>query len=121
MTASPGPGPAFPAEENPAEEGGPGPDAESYVVLDIGEGIGALALYCPADLNGTEIEISQPGAPRTHSLVRERRIGAAAPVYAAVYPGLPAGDYTIWREDDTPAGSFQIKGGEVTTFEWPGP
>jgi hypothetical protein len=93
--------------------------AESYVVLDVGGDIGALALYCPADLEGAEIEISRAGEPRTHSLVRERRIGdGQPPQYAAVYPGLQAGEYAIWRPDDSQAGSVLVKGGEVASFEW---
>jgi hypothetical protein len=97
----------------------PGPDAESYVVLDIGGEVGALVLYCPANLDGAEIEISRDDAPRTHSQVRERRIGSAPPIYAAVYPGLSNGVYTIWRDDSTPAGTVRLDGGQVATFHWP--
>jgi hypothetical protein len=103
----------------PGAEQAPGPDAESYAVLDIGGDIGALVLYAPPELAGAEIEISREGAPRTHSQVRERRIGTAAPLYAAVYPGLPAGTYTIWRDATTPAGATEIKGAQVTDFHWP--
>ena len=48
------------------------------VVLDIGADVGALVLYAPPQLDGAEIEVS-PGAlaPRTHSVVRQRR--AAGP------------------------------------------
>ncbi len=105
---------AGPGLEAPA----PGPDAESYAVLEIGGDIGALVLYAPPELCGTEIEISREGAPRTHSLIRERRIAGGAPVYAAVYPGLPKGEYTIWRDADSPAGTVVVEGGRVTDFEW---
>ncbi len=111
----------------------PGPDGESCVVLDIGADIGALVLYAPPDLVGAEIEISltqaatqtrqatqrhADHAPRTHALVRERQSGTAEPVYAAVYPGLAAGTYTIWRDTNTPAGATQVEGGQVTSWHW---
>ena len=39
--------------------------------------------------------------------------------YAAVYPGLAAATYTIWRDAHTPAGTAEICGGQVTTWHWP--
>jgi hypothetical protein len=110
---------------------------QDCVVLDIGGEVGALILYAPAELSGAEVEISLPGAgPRTHSIVRERRVDQnaagrhqpgrhAAPsgpgdtaVYAAVYPGLRAGIYTIWRDAQTPAGTVKIEGGQVASWLW---
>jgi hypothetical protein len=98
-----------------------GPSRAGSVVLDLGSGIGALVLDAPAELNGQEIEISPAGGPparRTHSLVRERRTRAGRG-YAAVYPGLSAGDYTVWRDPVTPAGAVTIDGGRVTRYRWP--
>jgi hypothetical protein len=103
------------------EAPGPGPDAESYAVLDIGGDIGALVLYAPAELCGTEIEISRAGtegAARTHSLIRERQVPGSPPVYAAVYPGLVSGEYTVWRDEDASAGTVVVEGGQVADFEW---
>jgi hypothetical protein len=97
-----------------------GPTAPGTVMLDIGPGVGALILAVPAELNGAEIEISQHGSPdavRTHSQVRERP-SATGTVYAAVYPGLPEGQYTIWRDADTVAGTIEVTGGQVATFDW---
>ncbi len=90
------------------------------VMLDIGAGTGALVLYTPAGLAGSEIEISpnQPGASRTHASVRERP-GSHGSRHAAVYPGLPAGDYTIWGQTGAPVASVTITGGEITCAEWP--
>ena len=91
------------------------------VVLDLGGDVGALVLETPAALHGREIEISlADGAAgtRTHSLVRERGT-AAGTSYAAVYPGLAAGRYLIWRHIDTPLGEVTIDGGMVTRFRWP--
>jgi hypothetical protein len=100
-----------------------GPSGPGSVVLDLGEGVGALVVEAPPELSGREIEISASGGVwsggrRTHSLVRERRT-AAGTSYAAVYPGLPAGRYLIWRHADTPAGEVTIDGGTVTRFRWP--
>ena len=100
----------------------PGPSSSGSVVLDLGAGIGALILDGTADRAGREIEISPvPGgasARRTHSLVRERRTGAGK-CYAAVYPGLAAGDYTIWQDDVTPAATITVDSGQVTRYRWP--
>jgi hypothetical protein len=99
----------------------PAPSGIGTVLLDIGADTGALILHTPAELNGVEIEISPNGAadaPRTHSRVRERRIGAAVR-HAAVYPGVPAGSYTIWRDAATPAAIVTITGGSVTSCRWP--
>jgi hypothetical protein len=98
-----------------------GPSSAGSVVLDLGAGIGALILDAPAELAGREIEISPAGgdvsARRTHSLVRERRAGAG-PSYAAVYPGLAAGDYTIWQDAVTPAATITVHSGQVTRYQW---
>jgi hypothetical protein len=99
----------------------PGPSRPGSVVLDVGSGIGALVLHVPAALDGREIEISPlrgPGTGRMHSQVRERRAGGGGQ-YAAVYPGLAAGDYLIWRDATTAAGVVTIEGGRVTSCHWP--
>jgi hypothetical protein len=104
-----------------------GPSAAGSVVLDLGPQVGALVLYAPADLDGVEIEISpgdDPAARRTHSLVRKRDCGGPDPgsvSYAAVYPNVRAGSYTIWRADGTPAGIVAIRGSQVASWHWPVP
>jgi hypothetical protein len=101
-------------------EAAAGPTGPGTVVLDLGADIGALILYTPADLNGAEIEISRddPGAPRTHSQVRPRPMPGTT-AYAAVYPGLAAGQYTIWRDERTPVAAVDITGGKITSCHWP--
>ena len=59
-------------------------------------------------------------AGRTHALVRERRLGGISS-HAAVYPALPAGDYTIWRDAGSPAGTVRIDGGAATSYRWAEP
>lgn len=88
----------------------------STVVLDIGADVGALVLYTPDAMDGWEIEISRAGEKRTHSQVHRRDTGH----YAAVYPGLAAGEYTIWhRDDDLAVTTATITGGNVTHCRWP--
>jgi hypothetical protein len=98
-----------------------GPSGPGTVVLELGAGVGALVLCTPAELDGREIEISrdedQP-ARRTHSRVRPRHMPAGTR-YAAVYPDLAAGAYTIWAGEHRRAGSVVITGGRVTSWNWP--
>ena len=94
-----------------------GPSGPGTVVMDVGGDIGALILYTPAAMDGREIEISRdgpPGARRTHSQVRARHMPSGTR-YAAVYPGLSAGVYTVWDEHDRPAARAVITGGQVAT------
>ena len=98
-----------------------GPSGPGTVVLELGADVGALVLYTPAELDGREIEISRdddPAARRTHSQVRPRHM-ATATRYAAVYPDLAAGPYTIWADEQSPAGRVVITGGRVTNWSWP--
>ena len=91
------------------------PSWDGSVVLDIGGEIGALLLRTPPTMNGVEIDLipEDEGLLHTHSAVRERRLlGGVA--YAAGYPSLKAGRYTV-------AGSGQtvtIVGGQVTETEY---
>ena len=100
-----------------------GPSGPGTVVLELGADVGALVLFTPAELDGREIEISLEGYPagrRTHSRVRPRHMPAGTR-YAAVYPDLPAGSYTIWADQESRAGSVVIAGGQVTNWSWPDP
>jgi hypothetical protein len=94
-----------------------GPTEPGTVLLELGGDVGALILAVPAALDGAEIEISRDGQPRCHAQVRERRARGGS-TYAAVYPGLASGRYTIWRDRDVPAGSVEVCGGQVATFTW---
>ena len=97
-----------------------GPSGPGTVILELGAGVGALVLYTPAELDGREIEISRDdqGAGRTHSQVRPRHMPTGTR-YAAVYPDLAAGPYTIWADEQNPAGQVVITGGQVTNWSWP--
>ncbi len=97
-----------------------GPSGSGTVVLELGPGAGALVLHVPAEMNGTEIEVSLAGSHgrRTHSMVRPRHVPAGTR-YAAVYPGLPPGEYTIWRADQTAAMTVTVAEGTANTARWP--
>jgi hypothetical protein len=95
-----------------------GPSETGSVVLDLGGDTGALIIYTGPDLHGREIEVSREGAGRTHSAVRERRVRDGS-FHSAVYPDLTAGVYTVWWDDDTPAGEVSVHGGGIAEFVWP--
>src|ERR1700677_1900293 len=91
------------------------PSWDGSVVLDIGGDVGALMLRPPSTLNGCEIDLDPDDetAPHTHSAVRERRlIGGVA--YAAVYPSLKAGRYTV----EGTGQRVTIVGGQVTEIAY---
>jgi len=105
------------------EPSGSEPSGSGSVVLDLGPHKGALVLHTPPGLDGRDIEISRlaGGAPRgrTHSRVRQRHTQGGVQ-YAAVYPGLRAGDYIVWCDATTGAMIVTVDGGQVTTARWPG-
>src|SRR5579883_1087287 len=78
-----------------AFEARPGP-SEGAVVLDIGEGAGALVVYAPAALEDAEVEIRARGGRWTgrHVAVRRRAV-AGGERFAAVFPALRAGPYEL--------------------------
>jgi hypothetical protein len=51
-------------------------------------------------------------------MVRPRHV-ASGTQYAAVYPGLPPGEYTIWAQDGSPAVTATVAEGVATTASWP--
>lgn len=96
-----------------------GPSHDGSVVLDIGAGIGALVLHVPAELVGVEIDVVGigPGTTSTHSLVRPRLMPDRT-LYAAVYPGLPEGEYRIPTAAGFPATDVHVLGGSVAEVSW---
>jgi hypothetical protein len=93
------------------------PSRAGAVVLDIGAGVGALILNVPAAWHAREIDISGTDGHRTHAAVRERVLGGGS-LYSVVYPALPEGEYTIWTDRNTPAGTATVTGGDVTYLDW---
>ena len=91
-----------------------------HVVLDIGEEIGALIVHTSEALLGREIEVSPKGSAgkRVHTDVLERRINGLT-VFAAVFPSLTEGDYSLWREIVT-GDEVTIVCGAVAEVDWRG-
>ena len=73
----------------------------------------------PPELLGAEIEVSPVGrdTERTHVAVRERRTPAGTQ-YAAIYPALMQGDYTVWAVDGVAASKVTIEGAHVAQLDW---
>jgi hypothetical protein len=90
-----------------------------YVVLDIGEHLGALIVYTDAALHGTEVEISPAGedSNRSHKDVLERGV-TGRPAFTAVFDKLPEGTYTLWSGGVPRARGVQVSGGAVAELDW---
>lgn len=95
------------------------PSYEGSVVMDIGGDTGALVIYTPDALADLEIEIARQGEDRpfVHTAVRERHLTEGS-LFAAVYPNLPAGRYTLMPVSSQPALDVTIEGGRVTELTW---
>lgn len=87
------------------------------VVLDIGDGVGALMLYTNPELVGHEVEVSRKDQEsRIHTVVHERRIMGRT-VFAGVFPELSEGDYRVWTDDPRPVAEVTIVSGQVTEVD----
>ncbi len=101
----------------------PGPSPVASVVLDIGEGVGALIVRTTPDLDGQEIEIRRCGDPwrGVHTAVR-RRVLPAGHQFAAVYGSLPAGRHELRRKgsaDERPVLTVDVAEAAVAGAVWP--
>ncbi|HEV3127972.1 MAG TPA: hypothetical protein VGY32_03270 [Solirubrobacteraceae bacterium] len=90
-----------------------------FVVLDIGQDLGALIIHADPGLHGVEVEISPAGADdqRSHKEFLERRM-AQRPAFTAVFDALPQGAYTLWLGDQPRARDVVIEGGKVSQLDW---
>jgi hypothetical protein len=89
------------------------------VIVDVGEHTGALVLTAPVQREGMEVEIHPASDPsrRTHVWVLPRA-GRDGTVYAAVFPSLPAGDYTVLEPDGSVATTVAVPPNQVTNATW---
>jgi hypothetical protein len=85
------------------------------VAVEVGADVGTLVLWAGAALEGAELELSpwDDDARRRHVAVLARRLPGRT-VYAAVYPGLPAGRYRLWDVEGRPAMTVDVPAGCVT-------
>ncbi|MEU4237003.1 phospholipase [Actinoplanes sp. NPDC026619] len=96
------------------------PSGQGTVVLNIGEGIGALLIHTPGRLHGHEIEVSPIDDPahRTHAAVRARYVRGGV-MWSVVIDSLPCGRYTVWQDPVTPLAEIDVPSGGVGEFTWP--
>ncbi len=130
------------AEENPHAGKG------SSVLLDIGDGIGAIVVTLPADLDDLEIErrpVGEHTPPPEHEGVASghghgygyghghahgayphvavvpRPSPEGRVIHSAVFPDVPEGRYELYV---VPAGPVRltvaVRSGEITEAAWPG-
>ena len=87
--------------------------------MEVGGDIGALVVYTPDELAGLEIELARRGDNHqfVHTEVRERRLPDGT-IYAAVFPAVPAGDYTLLSAAALPALDVSVEGGRVAELTW---
>ena len=85
------------------------------VLLDLGDGIGALIVHTGPELLGIEIEISPAGddTARQHKEVLRRSMGAAVAT-VLVYDNLEAGEYTLWLDNRPVARDVRVADGRVS-------
>jgi len=90
-----------------------------FVVLEIGEGLGALVVHTDAAMHGVEIEISHAGRPRdgSHKQVLERGT-PERPQFTAVFDALQAGTYSLWTEEGERRSHIEVVDGHVTELDW---
>jgi hypothetical protein len=87
------------------------------LILDIGGTVGALVITTGPELAEEEIEISpgvDPAEHRTHNVVHPRRDRDVIMAYAAVFPAVTAGEYTVWNHDGSPYTVVTVHSGQVT-------
>jgi hypothetical protein len=92
-----------------------------FIVLDIGDDVGALIVHTDPDMHGIEIEISPAGddGRRSHKQVLERTIDHH-PAFTAVFDGLAAGAYTLWVEGMSRTRGVSVEACAVAELDWRG-
>jgi hypothetical protein len=90
------------------------------VMLDIGAHAGALVLSSSPQREGLEVEIHPESAPdrRQHVWVLPRQGREGATVYAAVFPSLSPGMYTVLEPDGTKRCTVAVPANAVTYADW---
>jgi hypothetical protein len=91
-----------------------------FVILEIGQDLGALIVRTPASMHGLEIEISPEGDDdhRSHKQVLERT-GGGESAYTAVFDQLACGTYTLWKDGVARVRGAEVGPGCVSELDWP--
>jgi hypothetical protein len=91
-----------------------------FVVLEIGDDLGALIVHTGPDMHGAEVEISpaEDDGRRSHKQVLERFTGNRS-AHSLVFDQLPAGHYTLWSGDQARVREVLVRAGEVAECRWP--
>ena len=79
---------------------------------------GALVIITGPEWQGRPIEISRRDSSARRQVPVQRRRGPDMPSFSAVFPGLPAGPYVIWRDTTESAGTVVVAAATVTELEW---
>jgi ABC-type nickel/cobalt efflux system permease component RcnA len=119
------------AEENPHAGKG------SSVLLDIGEGVGAIVLTLPSSLEDAEIERRPTGTHdhahehehdhghgHTHTVPHVAVVPRTSPegalLHSAVFFDVPEGTYDLYLLPNGPTGlTLEVTSGHVTEATWP--
>lgn len=96
---------------------------QGFVLLDIGDDIGALVVAMPADMVGVEVEIRPVGGEveghHPHVAVVDRPIGDQT-MPSLVFGELTEGAYELYAKGGGPVQiTASIRGGKVTEVAWP--
>ena len=96
----------------------------------------AALLLCVVGLSGSTLQVRGTSEPLPHDayvwqrvwtpgvvaaaqesadIVRAWRIGARV-VHVALFARVPAGEYVVWHDESTPAGTVVVRGGEVAHY-----
>lgn len=88
------------------------------LVLEIGGEVGALVVYADATFDGKELDLVPVGSPRSHHLhnvVRRRTTASGDVAFAAVFPQVLEGRYTLWGgAGASPLAEAAVAGGRVS-------
>ena len=88
------------------------------VVLDLGDGVGALIVHTDPELLGVEVEISpsRDDGDRQHKEVLMRAMGRET-ASVLVYDNLAEGSYTLWVDGEPWARDVHVAAGGVAELD----
>ena len=90
-----------------------------FVVLEIGDELGALIVHTEPHMHGVEIEISPTGRDhdRSHKEVLERSGGGQSD-FTAVFDAMDAGTYTLWARGEAREREVAVNAGAIAELDW---